>query len=345
MPAEIPADKKNGIGLLFPFFRALVYPARFNLSNPGSRRLLMADILLESGTNEMELLVFRIGTIPFGINVAKVREIIQRPAVIKIPHAPREVEGSFQLREEVLTLVNIGRHFEMEGEESKAGRGLIVLVEFNQVRCGILVDSVEMIHRLRWDAIEPPSEYLTHFNAPVTGMAKIDNKIVMIVDFESIIGDILGKKPVTDIEEREDAGGERASVHILLADDSMTLRTSLVRILRKAGYDNLTVCVDGQMAWDHIEAAKSRGEKPCDLVLSDIEMPRMDGLHLTSRVKGDPELRETPVVLFSSLISADNIKKCQAVGADALLSKPDSEGLIAAIETCLQKIGRIKAAV
>ncbi|MFP4581661.1 MAG: chemotaxis protein CheV [Candidatus Sumerlaeia bacterium] len=305
----------------------------------------MADILLEAGTNEMELLVFQIGKTPFGINVAKVREIMQRPDVIKIPHSPEQVEGSFQLREEVLTLVNLGKHFEMEGEETKAGRGLIILVEFNQNRCGILVDSVEMIHRLKWDEIEPPSGYLNDLNAPITGVAHVDNKIVMIVDFETIIGEILGNKAVRDIEEINDETGERKNIHILLADDSTTLRNSLVRILKKAGYENATTCVDGKEAWGLLEKCKTDGELHYDLVLSDIEMPRMDGLHLTKNIKEDPDLRALPVVLFSSLISEDNIKKCQAVGADAQLSKPDSEGLIAAVEECLRKTGKLPARV
>ena len=99
-------------------------------------------ILLEAGTNEMELLVFKLGDTPFGVNVAKVREIIQRVHTITIPYAPPSIEGSFKLREQVLSLVNLGSHFNMQGEETLGGNGMIVIVEFNDCRCGILVDSV-----------------------------------------------------------------------------------------------------------------------------------------------------------------------------------------------------------
>jgi two-component system chemotaxis response regulator CheV len=97
----------------------------------------------------------------------------------------------------------------------------------------------------------------------------------------------------------------------------------------------VTVCTDGQQAWDIIQENRDGGGRQFDLVLSDIEMPRMDGLHLTSRIKNDPILKEIPVVLFSSLITADNIRKGHSVGADAQVSKPDSQEMIKAIETCL----------
>ena len=151
-------------------------------------------ILLDAGTNEMEMLEFRLCDIRFGINVAKVREITQRIDTVSIPHSPYAVEGSFMLRDKVLTLVNLGRHFNMEGEKISKGEGLIVIVEFNNVHCGILVDSVEQIHRLSWSQIEQPSSYLMNLDAPTTGTVNIEDNTVLIVDFESIINDILGSK-------------------------------------------------------------------------------------------------------------------------------------------------------
>lgn len=298
-------------------------------------------ILLESGTNEMELLTFRLADTPFGINVAKVREIIQRPSVIKIPHAPPMVEGSFKLRDEVLTLVNIGKHFGMEGEEIRKGEGLIIVVEFNQVRCGVLVDTVDAIHRLRWDHIEPPSSYFNSMQIPITGVAHVGDDIVMVVDFETIIGDVLGAPSVMDVDEPDYELPDRKDLRILLADDSSVLRMSMEKVLRKSGYQTLTICQDGQEAWDYLEQHADAENGPCDLVLTDIEMPRMDGLHLTSRIKEHPKMRNVPVVIFSSLITGDNIKKCKAVGADAQLSKPDGKGVVQAIENCMaQRAGK-----
>lgn len=298
---------------------------------------MASTILLEAGTNEMELLVFKLGQTPFGINVAKVREVVQRQKTIYIPHAPAAVDGSFLLRDRVLTLVNLGRHFNMEGQETRDGNGLIIVVEFNEITCGVLVDHVERIYRLRWDEIEAPSKYLVDMRIPVTGIAKVGKQIVLIVDFETLVSEILGVEsagtmniPVTDIPS------ERKTARIILADDSSILRNNLVQILSQAGFDNLTICTDGQEVWDLIEKHRHDPKGPFDLVLTDIEMPRMDGLHLTRRIKGDPSLSKIPVVLFSSLITDDNLRKGKSVGADAQVSKPDSKGMIEAIDRCLK---------
>ena len=292
-------------------------------------------ILLEAGTNEMELLVFRLGDTPFGVNVAKVREIIQRVNTISIPYAPASIEGSFKLRDQVLTLVNLGSHFNMQGEDTLGGKGMIIIVEFNNCRCGILVDSVERIHRLRWDDIQSPSQYLIDMEVPVTGVANVEDRIVLVADFETIVGEILGVEGAAFPEDDQDAGISPQDVHLILADDSSVIRASLLKILRHYGYEDVTVCTDGQQAWDMIEENRDFGNRQFDLVLSDIEMPRMDGLHLTSRIKSDPQLNQIPVVLFSSLINSDNIRKGNSVGADAQVSKPDSEEMIKAIERCL----------
>ncbi len=293
-------------------------------------------ILLEAGTNEMELLVFRLEGTAFGINVAKVREIIQRTKTINIPHSPGAVEGSFRLRDKVLTLVNLGKYFGMEGEKTTGGEGMIIVVEFNQVTCGILVDSVEVIHRLNWDQISSPSQYLINLNAPVTGTVQVDKETVLVADFETIISEILGVDSAEYCGPAEDEEPEdKKNVTIIVADDSALLRKTLTNILTKNGYDNLLVCSDGQETWDLIQSRINEPGGACDLVLSDIEMPRMDGLHLTLRIKEDPNLKHIPVVLFSSLINAENERKCKAVGADAQVSKPESAEMVAAIERCL----------
>ncbi len=293
-------------------------------------------ILLEAGTNELELLVFKLGTTPFAINVAKVREIIQPCQTIGIPYAPDAVEGSFKIRDEILTLVNLGRHFSMAGEAVNRGEGMIIVVEMNDVRCGILVDTVERIYRLRWDQILLPSPYLTSLHVPITGVVNIDSAVVLVADFETIIGQILGVQSVHLSESPEPEANSNQDAHILLVDDSELVRKTLVQRLGQAGFDHLTVCTDGQHAWETIQTQQAENGL-CNLVLSDIEMPRMDGLHLTSKIKSDPELKTIPVVLFSSLITADNLKKGKSVGADAQVSKPNGEEMIEAIETWLDK--------
>lgn len=294
------------------------------------------SILLEAGTNELELLVFRLGQIPFGINVAKVREIIQPRTTIKIPHAPPAVEGSFKVREEVLTLINLGRYLDIETDDRPLSERMVIVVELNQTRCGILVDEVQRIFRLKWERIQAPSQYLIDLDAPISGTVNIDQCVVLIADFETIVGHILN---VQSIEMSNATVTETSpqQARILLADDSSLVRQALIRNLTQKGFTGLTICSDGQHAWETIESQRHHPNGPFDLVLSDIEMPRMDGFSLTKRIKDDPELNHIPVILFSSLINEANLHKGQSVGADAQISKPNGEQLVQTLLTFLHK--------
>ncbi len=295
------------------------------------------SILLEAGTNELEILVFKLHTTPFGINVAKVREIIEPCKTITIPYTPDAIQGSIKIRDEVLALINLGRHFGMEGEQVLQDRGMIVVVEFNTMRCGVLVDEVSRIYRLRWDQIQSPSQYLVSLQAPVTGMVNIDDKTILIPDFETVVADILGVPCVGVTAESPVNSASQENARIMLVDDSSLVRSVLVKRLNQAGFTNLIACHDGQHAWEMIEAQRDEEAGPCDLILSDIEMPGMDGLHLTSKIKNDPHLNHIPVVLFSSLITPDNFKKCQAVGADAQISKRNGEEMIQTVAGLIEK--------
>lgn len=297
-------------------------------------------ILLEAGTNELELLVFKLGNTPFGINVAKVREIIQPCKTISIPQAPPAVEGTIRVRDEILTLINLGRHFSMTNHDIDPCERMVIIVELNDTRCAVLVDEVQRIHRLAWDCIQAPSQYLTDLQAPVTGIVNIENQVVLVVDFETIIGEILDVHCIRLENQPDDTASDGSRARLLLVDDSTFVRATLERNLRNRGYQDLIVCTDGQHAWETLDAQRHVAGGPCDLVVSDIEMPRMDGLHLTSRIKGDSQLKHIPVVLFSSLITSDNLKKGRSVGADAQVSKPNGEEMMQAIEECLLRVSK-----
>lgn len=301
--------------------------------------MMAKGILLEAGTNEMELLIFKLNDISFGINVAKVREIIQHTGTINIPHAPDAVEGSFRLRERVMTLINLGQYFSMEKQEARRDAGMIIILEFNTIQCGILVDAVEVIHRLHWHEIEPPSPFLMNIGTPITGTVLVDGTTVLIADFETIIEEILGINGiiVPDSGEVEEKGQSTCDLNsrIIVADDSSIIRATVVRALKKRGFKNLTICCDGREVWETLQKKRSDPGGPCELVLTDIEMPQMDGLHLTAKIKDDQDFQSIPVVLFSSLITDDNARKGKAVGADAQVSKPDSSGMLRIIEELL----------
>ncbi len=299
-------------------------------------------ILLQAGTNELEVLVFTVGNTPYGINVAKIREIIQRQKTINIPNAPHSVEGSIKLRDEIISLINLGTHFGVRGSQTENGEGMIIVVEFNNIRCGILVDTVERIHRLSWNEITQPSDYLSKMNAPITATVNIENYTILIVDFETVISEVLGIECadiVDDVESDAKKEIESEEVRVIMADDSTIIRKTVERVLRKNNFNNLVICHDGQEVWQYMQAHYDDPDGPCDILVTDIEMPGMDGLHLTLKVKEDPKLKSIPVILFSSLINDDNLRKGKSVGADAQVSKPNSSEMIITIYDCLKKYG------
>lgn len=285
----------------------------------------------------MELLTFRIAHTFFGISVAKVREVIERVSAVWLPYSSAEVEGIFKLRDEVLTLINLGRYMGMTGEETVEGKGSIIVVEFNNIRCGVLVDAVDAIHRLHWDDIVPPSEYLTKNGAPITGTVMINKNTILIIDFERLLEDILNIKVTREEHIEIDKATQHREVRILFVEDSIVMRKSLMRIMQAYGYKNINACNDGQDGWQYLQEHIEDENGPCDIIVTDIEMPRMDGITFTARIKKDARLRSIPVVIYSSLMGEDIHKQGNAAGADALVGKPETNEMIQAIESCLDR--------
>ncbi len=299
---------------------------------------MATEILLDAGSNEMELLIFRVGETAYGINVAKVKELIQQVETRPIPGAPEVVEGSFILRNEVLTLVDLAKYLECDSKSEEKQDKLIIVMEFSKIRTGVLVDAVEGIQRMSWDQIEPPSEFITQLGTPVTSVTKIDGRVILILDFEGIMGELFGMDGA-DAAEAENLPkvASHADIQVLAAEDSPIIRQGLERILRGAGFENVTICSNGEQAWNTLEKRFTEGGALFDIVLTDIEMPRMDGLHLTKKIKEHPDMGHIPVVLFSSIIREDTVNKGNTVGADAQVTKFDVEELVGAIDSCLAK--------
>jgi len=295
------------------------------------------DILLEAGTNEVEIVVFIIeeavetGEPPyawqFGVNVAKVLEIIRLPSYTEMPEASHpSVLGAFNLRNRVIPLVDLGLWL---GIQLGGNEGAKVLVtEFNKVITAFKVSAVDRIHRLSWESIEPPSKQVSSFSDDsITGVVRMDKQVVFILDLEKIVSE-LNPRTAMSIESADICTtGERFKA--LVVDDSNTVRHLIRTQLERAGYDVTTV-INGRKAWDwlqtHKEKAVSEGRPVTDfvhVVISDIEMPMMDGHNLTKRIKEDPVLKNVPVILFSSLISESLYHKGVAVGADLQVAKPD----------------------
>ena len=299
-------------------------------------------ILLESGTNELEIVEFRIDEIDgkgevvpcyFGVNVAKVREIIRKPETWKVFNSNPAVEGMMKLRDKVITVVNLAQILGKSVEGLVPDR--IVVLEFNRMNIGILVHSVSRIYRISWENVEPPVKAIN--DAHVTGVVKMEDRIILILDFEKIIAELCSEDALRQIGSEQmtsELTFDRSRRRILVADDSGFIRNSICSSLRAAGY-TVEEAENGEEAWNLINEKLNKSrlsgaslKSELDMLITDIEMPKMDGLHLTSLVRKDDGTKELPVLIFSSLASEDNKRKWKDLGANDIVTKPDLPNLV-----------------
>lgn len=294
------------------------------------------EILLDSGTNELEMVTYTVGQNMFSINVMKVREIIHPIEVTEIPEAHKAIEGVVQVRGEILPVINLAIALNIvphkRKEESK-----FIIAELNKLKVVFRVDEVHRIQRISWTQIEEPTSLAMGIEETTSGIVKLENRIILMLDYEKLVYDIspssgINKKDV-ELMPKE---AKRAGKTIFIAEDSAMLRQILDETLRTAGYTNLIFFNNGQEALDHIETlVAARGKEmfaSVDLLITDIEMPKLDGHTLTRKIKENQIAKELPIIIFSSLITHDLHHKGEAVGANAQVSKPDIVKLIGLVD-------------
>ena len=294
-------------------------------------------ILLENGTNELEVLEFELDGNAYGINVAKIKEIIPYQKVTPVPNSHPSIEGIFMPRDTMITAIDLKNCLQRGVSEEG---GLFIITNFNMLDIAFHVDAVKGIHRISWEQIiKPGATVSTSEDSISTGIVKLDNRLVIILDFEKIVSDI---NPETGLKVSEIEGlgvRQRSNVPILIAEDSVLLNKLIVDSLKKAGYDNLIHTQNGQEAYDVIQTCKADGtlKDHVQCVITDIEMPLMDGHRLTKLIKSDDETKDIPVVIFSSLVNEEMKRKGEALGADAQLSKPEIANLVRIIDDLVKK--------
>lgn len=296
-----------------------------------------SKILMESGTNELEVLEFTIAGNSYGINVAKIREIINYQPVTPIPNSHPSIEGIFMPRDTMITAVDLANCLQLG--EVKQG-GLFIITNFNKLDVAFHVENVVGIHRVSWTQIMKPEATLSNVNDGIsTGIVNIDGKLIVILDFEKIVSDINPETSIKISEIEQLGDRKRNEIPIVLAEDSALLNKLVRDSLNKAGYTNVLSCDDGQEAWDVISDAVQKGilDEVCKLVITDIEMPRMDGLRLLKLIKDDSKLNHLPVVIFSSLINEEMKRKGESLGADAQLSKPEIGNLVMEVDALVNR--------
>jgi len=288
------------------------------------------EILLETGTNEMEILTVSIDGQFFGINVAKVQSIEQfePQRVTALPQSPPELLGMLLYRDTTIPLIDLAAILEKEHPDGLE-REISVITEFNNHVSSFKVHGVENISRISWEDFIPLNSMLGA-NAFVTGTVNLEGCEIPVLDLEHILAELfpnLVLETVTEETLQNRAAVDHGQLHIVFAEDSTTIRKGVVSVLRKVGFEKITEFENGLQAYDFIKNTENH-EKEDDphailALVTDIEMPRMDGLTLCRKLKQDERFRKIPIVIFSSLINDQMIEKCKTVGADHYVSKPE----------------------
>ena len=293
------------------------------------------EILLESGTNELEIMEFTIAGEVFGINVAKVKEIMMAQPVKPMQKSHPDVEGIFKPRDTVITVIDLTNYLHLPASTNPE-HDIFIITSFNNMDFAFHVHTVVGIDRISWTKMKKPDKIIYGGEEGIaTGIAEYDNRLITILDFEKIVAEI---SPEVGIQYSDlDRLGERHRIEktILIAEDSMLLAKMIVESLHRAGYANIIKTDNGQEAWDYLCEVKQSGDpikEHVSCIVSDIEMPQMDGHRLTKLVKSDPQLKEIPLVLFSSLINEAMRVKGKELGAYEQISKPEIADLVGIID-------------
>lgn len=298
-------------------------------------------ILLESGTNEIEVMKFTIGDNLFGINVAKVKEIMISAPVKAMPHVHPAVEGIFKPRDMVITVVDLPQYLGVESP--KGEKDIFIITNFNKMFIAFRVHAVDRISRISWTDIQKPDKTVSGGGESVaTGIAQCDGELVTILDFERIVAEIAPETSIQISEVEQMGPRDRNDRPIWVAEDSALLSKMIENSLRKANYVNLRMFPNGQELWDALSALPTDNELSNDvaLIITDIEMPQMDGHRLTKLVKDHNRFKKIPVVIFSSLISEEMRRKGRDLGADEQLTKPEIGHLVDVMDHLLERFDR-----
>lgn len=297
-------------------------------------------ILLATGTNEMEIVEFYVDEIlpdgkthrgSYGINVAKVVEIIRKPKATVLPLAPPAVAGTFIFRDQVIPLIDLTTQLGKQKSEEEVNP-LAIVTAFNKTTMAFVVAGVNRILRLRWGQIEPMSSVLGGISNSITGVVKRDDRTILILDMEKILAELYPQCAFQNESEMPSVTTD-TQYKAMIVDDSSSIRNILIKNLEKSGFI-VKAFSDGDQAWNWLVELKTRSQKEqrelhdyLDIVISDIEMPQMDGYSLCQAIKQDAALKTLPVILFSSLIHEKQLHKGHSVGADEQITKPETVNL------------------
>lgn len=292
-----------------------------------------------AGNNRLELLLFRLGGSQlYGINVFKVREAIPCPALTKMPSSHPDIRGIASLRGKTISIVDLSQSIGRKGI-GEPESNFVILTEYNRTVQGFLVSQVERIVNISWSEVLPPPSASGAGNY-MTAITKVDDKIVQIIDVEQVLAQVMNITAAVSTDLAEDLAEKntQARKHILVADDSSVARKQIKRTLDQIGLD-ATIAKNGKEALDILKRWADQGltiSEHVSLLISDIEMPEMDGYTLTSEIRKDPALKDLQILLHTSMSGTFNQALVKKVGADKFLPKFSADELAAEVQALIQ---------
>ncbi len=283
-----------------------------------------------AGSNKMEILLFSLGTGEvFGINVFKVREVSHTPHITKTPNTPIGVEGVISLRGNIIPVISLAKFTNLEGAPSLTG-GIMIVTEFSRHTQGFLVHDVDRIIRVDWEKVKPPQRMLMGNDGLITAITELpDGTLVSILDVEQILARALGVEEIPNLDKVHSTREHM----VFFVDDSSVARKEITKVLESMGvkYQQAT---NGLEAWDKLQSFAQRVpndgstlKDQISIILTDAEMPEMDGYVLAKNIKSDRRFDGIPVVMHSSLSSEANRAMGQSIGVDTYVAKFDPVAL------------------
>jgi two-component system chemotaxis response regulator CheV len=305
-------------------------------------RVSIHDAQTRGADNMAEVAEFLLGGQSFGINGSKIKQLVPYDGitVTKPPYNHPSITGVFVFRDQTVPLIDLSAYLSVTNS-GQSERRVVVVTEFNEMTTAFVADLVNRIHRKAWDEFKPMDTYLSSKAPQILGSITIEGREILVLDFEQIVGEIF-PETVSNYDESAFADTpkleSREEAVVFFAEDSYIIRTQLSKLLDSLGYAKLSAFENGKACFDAIRKLKSEAEAEgksivdqLQLVVTDIEMPQMDGMMLCRKIKSeiDPKM---PVLMFSSLINEQVAKKCQEAGADAWVSKPQTDKLMALVD-------------